>query len=169
MDQAGFRAYVLGRKALDDWPTGDDIPVATRARAALWNVFYGMLGNPTFWAGAVCFATIMTGATGHGFLYNVLYYVRATFISYAWADMLPLKSFSSDGEGLMDPVQAATRNSIRMFVPLLLSGLAGGVFALGYSLFALVAVGAVEAGKHALFHANAGFAFADWTLSLIHL
>ena len=164
MDQAGFRAYVLGRKALDDWPTGSDIPVATRARAALWNVYYGMLGNPTFWAGAVCFATIMTGATGHGFLYNVLFYLRATFISYMFADMLPLKSFSSDGAGVMDPVQAAMRNSIRMFVPLLASGLAGGVFAIGYSLFALVAVGAVEAGKHALFHANDGLAFADWTM-----
>ena len=164
MDQAGFRAYVLGRKALDDWPTGNDIPVATRARAAFWNVYYGMLGNPMFWAGAVCFATIMTGATGHGFLYNVLFYLRATFISYMFADMLPLKSFSSDGAGVMDPVQAAMRNSIRMFVPLLASGLAGGVFAIGYSLFALVAVGAVEAGKHALFHANDGLAFADWTM-----
>ena len=161
----GFRTYVLGRGALDRWETtADDVPVSTRARAVAYNVFYGILGNPTFWAGACTFATIMTGASGHGFFYNLLYYVRATFISYAFADMLPLKTFSSDGTGRMDPVNAAWRNSIRMFVPLLAAGLANGVFALGYTLFALAAVAAVEAGKHALFHANDGMAFADWTM-----
>ena len=163
---AGFRAYVLERKALDDWNmgTGDDVPIATRAKAAAYNVFYGILGNATFWAGAWVYATIMMAVTKYGLLYNLIYYVRATFISYVWADMLPLKSFSSDGAGVMDPVRAAWRNSIRMFLPLLMSGLGGGVLAVGYSLFALAAVAAVEAGKHALFHANAGFLWADWTM-----
>ena len=58
---AGFRAYILGRKALDDWSmgTGDDVPIATRTKAVAYNVFYGMLGNATFWAGAWAYATIM--------------------------------------------------------------------------------------------------------------
>ena len=117
-----------------------------------------------FWAGAFCFATIMMAATKYGLIYNLIYYVRATLISYVWADMLPLKSFSSDGDGPMDPVKAATTNSLRMFAPLLMSGFAGGKFAPGYTLFGLVAVAAVEAGKHALFHANNGKLFADWTM-----
>ena len=166
MNKDGLREYVISRTALDHWDTGqgNDIPATTRARSVFWTAYYGIFGNPMFWAGAVCFATIMMGATGYGLIYNLLYYVRATLISYVWADMLPLKSFSSDGDGPMDPVKAATTNSLRMFAPLLISGIAIGKFAPGYTLFGLVAVAAVEAGKHALFHANDGMMFADWTM-----
>ena len=166
MNQDGLREYVTGRHAMDSWDTGTglNVPYPTRAKAVLWTTFYGIFGNLTFWAGAICFATIMMGATQYGLFYNLIYYLRATLISYVWADMLPLKSFSSDGLGLMEPATAATTNALRMFVPLLVSGLAIGKFAPGYSLFALVAVAAVEAGKHALFHANGGMVFADWTM-----
>ena len=162
----GFREYMLSPQFLDDWNTGhsDIVPVATRARAAAYSVFYGILINPTFWGGAACFATIMTATSGYGFVYNLVFYVRAVLISYMFADKLPLKSFSSDGKGPMNPVNAAVRNSMRMILPLLGSGLANGVFAPGYSLFALVAFAAVEAGKHALFHARTGLVLVDWTM-----
>ena len=166
----GIRDYLTSRRALEDWNTQTagqgavTVPVETKARAVLMTTFYGVLANPTFWAGAACFTTIMTGVTGYGLFYNLLYYLCATLISYIWADMLPLKYFSSDDRGVMDPGKAAYTNAVRMFVPLLVTGLAAGKFAPGYTLFAIVAVAAVEAGKHALFHAKDGKVLADWTM-----
>ena len=165
----GLRAYLISRTALAGWTThvagsATTLPFPTRARAALMSTFYGVIGNPTFWAGALCFATIMAGASGYGLAYNLAFYLRATILSYVWVDMLPLKYFSSDDEGAMDPAKAAYTNSVRMFAPLLGAGLVVGKFAPGYTLFALVAVAAVEAGKHALFHAKDGKVLADWTM-----
>ena len=165
----GLRDYLTSRTALQDWDTqragqDDTVPYVTRARAVLMTTLYGVLINPTFWAGAACFATIMMGASGYGLFYNLCYYILATLISYIWADMLPLKYFSSDDGGTMDVPKAAYTNAVRMFAPLLGAGLAAGKFAPGYTLFATVAVAAVEAGKHALFHAKDGKVLADWTM-----
>jgi hypothetical protein len=127
-------------------------------------VWYGIVANPTFWCGAAVFAITMSALSRYGFLYNVVYYFRATVMSYALAPQLPLKYFSSDANGKMDPLTAAVRNSVRMFLPLLGSGLLGGKLALGYSIVAVLAVAVVEAGKHAVFHANGGYVFADRTM-----
>ena len=137
-------------------------PVWTRVKAIVKNVVYGVVANGPYWVGSVAFALLMKVLVGGSYTKHCLLYFAASVLTYLLARHLPLKVFSSDGQGTMRPLEAGLRNGIRMLLPFVLAYISSGRIGL-YPLVATVVVMFVEAGKHALFHANHGSMWINWT------
>jgi hypothetical protein len=137
-------------------------PLSRRLLAVATSLGWGLFLNPPFWVATAAFSVIMRTVAGTGLFFNGLMYVIANVISYMAATWLPLKSFSSDGDGPMRPLGAGLQNGWRMFLPLLLAQMSTGHVGL-YPLVGTLVAMIVEGGKHALMHANGGYVFENIT------